>query len=109
MTLRDELLENFGVKVSCNLDLRRNSTAGEPSDYVVIGGSNAKSLGTVLHTKGKKVIQLTEKGMKMGPATAENRCKQIAEHVDESMVVFLVVTDNMAYLVEMEKGKSHLP
>jgi hypothetical protein len=29
--------------------------------------------------------------------------------VDESMVVFLVVTDNMAYLVEMEEGKSHLP
>jgi hypothetical protein len=63
MTMRDELLENFGVKVSHNLNLRRNPVVEESSDYVVIGGSNAKGLGEVLHTKGKKVIQLTEKGM----------------------------------------------
>jgi hypothetical protein len=45
MTMRDELLENFGVKVIGNLDLRRNPTVGEEADYMVIGGSNAKSLG----------------------------------------------------------------
>jgi hypothetical protein len=109
MTMRDELLENFGVKVSRNLDLRRNPSVGEVADYVVIGGSNAQSLGAVLHTKGKRVIQLTEKGMRVGPSTAENLCKQIAEHVDESMVIIMMVTDNMAYLVETEDGESHLP
>jgi len=109
MTMRDELLENFGVKVSRNLNLRRNPVVEEASDYVVIGGSNAKSLGEVLHTKGKKVIQLTEKGLKVGPTTIDNLCKQIAENVDESMVVVLMVTDNMAYLVESEEGESHLP
>jgi hypothetical protein len=109
MTMRDELLENFGVKVSRNLNLRRNPVVEEASDYVVIGGSNAKSLGEVLHTKGKKVIQLTEKGLKVGPTTIDNLCKQIAENVDESMVVVLMVTDNMAYLVETEDGESHLP
>jgi hypothetical protein len=41
MTMRDELLENFGVKVSRNLNLRRNPVVEEASDYVVIGGSNA--------------------------------------------------------------------
>jgi hypothetical protein len=109
MTMRDELLENFGVQVSRNLNLRRNPVVEEASDYVVIGGSNAKSLGEVLHTKGKKVIQLTEKGLKVGPTTIDNLCKQIAENVDESMVVVLMVTDNMAYLVESEEGESHLP
>ncbi len=109
MPMRDELLENFGVKVSRNLDLRRNPTVGEEADYVVIGGSNAKSIGAVLHTKGKTVIQLTEKGMRVGPTTAENLCKQIAEHVDESTVIIMMVTDNMAYLVETEEGESHLP
>ncbi len=81
----------------------------EASDFVVIGGSNAKSLGEVLHTKGKKVIQLTEKSLKVGPTTIDNLCKQIAEKVDESMVVVLMVTDNMAFLVETEEGESHLP
>jgi uncharacterized membrane protein YgcG len=109
MTMREELLENFGVKVSRNLDLRRNPTIGEEADYVVIGGSNAKSIGAVLHSKGRTVIQLTEKGMRVGPTTAENLSKQIAEHVDESMVIILMVTDNMAYLVETEEGESHLP
>jgi hypothetical protein len=109
MTMREELLENFGVKVSRNLDLRRHPCAGEEADYVVIGGSNAKSIGAVLHTKGRSVIQLTEKGMRVGPTTAENLSKQIAEHVDESMVIILMVTDNMAYLVETEEGESHLP
>jgi hypothetical protein len=32
------------------------------------------------------VIQLTEKGLKVGPTTIDNLCKQIAENVDESMV-----------------------
>jgi hypothetical protein len=109
MTMRDELLENFGVKVSRNLNLRRNPAVEESSDYVVIGGSNAKGLGEVLHAKGKKVIQLTEKGMRVGPSTVEDLCKKVAEHVDESMVVVLMVTDNMAYLVETEEGESHLP
>jgi hypothetical protein len=72
MTMRDELLENFGVKVSRNLNLRRNPMVEETSDYVVISGSNAKSLGEVLHTNGKKVIQLTKKGMKVGPSTIDN-------------------------------------
>jgi hypothetical protein len=48
---------------------------------------------------GKKVIQLIEKGMKVGPDTAEKLWKQIAEHVDESMVVVLMVTV-ITYLVE---------
>jgi hypothetical protein len=109
MTMRDELLENFDVKVSRNLDLRRNPTVGEEADYVVIGGSNAKSLGAALHTKGKKVIQLTEKGMRVGPTTVENLCKQIAEHVDESMVIIMMVTDNMVYLVETEEGRATCP
>ncbi len=47
MTMRDELLENFGVKVSRNLNLRRNPMVKETSDYVVISSSNAKSLGEV--------------------------------------------------------------
>ncbi len=43
--------------------------------------------------------------MKVGPTTIDNLCKQIAENVDESMVVVLMVTDNMAYLVESEEGR----
>ncbi len=38
------------------------------------------------------MIQLTEKGMKVGPDTAEKLWKQIAEQVDESMVVVLMAT-----------------
>jgi hypothetical protein len=72
MTMRDELLENFGVKVSRNLNLRRNPVVEESSDYVVIGGSNAKGLGEVLHTKGKKVIQLTVAARRGGPAYRSN-------------------------------------
>jgi hypothetical protein len=45
----------------------------------------------------------------VGPTTAENLCKQIAEHVEESMVDIMMVTDNMAYLVETEEGEIHLP
>ncbi len=55
------------------------------------------------------MIQLTEKRLKVGPTTIDNLCKQIAENVDESMVVVLMVTDNMAFLVETEEGESHLP
>jgi hypothetical protein len=68
--MRDELRENFGVKVRRNLDLRKNDTAGEASGYVVIRGRNAKDLGAVLHTNGKKVAQLTEKGMRSQVAVA---------------------------------------
>jgi hypothetical protein len=91
--MRDELRENFGVKVRRNLDLRKNNMAGEASDYVVIGGSNAKE----------------ESGGAVGPDTAEKLCKQIVDAVEETIVVVIIVTDNLAYLVETEDGESHLP
>ncbi len=40
--------------------------------------------------------------------TADKLCKQIVDGVDESMMIIIMVTDNMAYLVETEDGKIHL-
>ncbi len=98
--MRDELLENFGVKVSRNLDLRRSGITGDAADYVLIGGSNAYNLRSVLQTKGRKAIQLTMKGVQVRQDTADKLCKQIVEGVDESMVVKIMATDNLAYLFE---------
>jgi hypothetical protein len=82
-----------------------NGITGEAADYVLIGGSNAYNLRSVLQTKGRKAIQLTKKGMRVRQDTANKLCKQIVDGVDESMVVIIMATDNLAYLFE----ESHLP
>ncbi len=107
--MRDELLENFGVKISWNLDLRRSGITGEAADYVLLGGSDAYNLRSVLKTKGRKAIQLTKKGMRVRQDTADKLCKHIVDRVDESMVVIIMTTDNLAYLFETEDVRVTCP
>ncbi len=108
MEMRTELEENFGVYISRNLDLRRGNTMGEPAEYVMIGGSNAIKLATVLTTKGRDVRSLAEKGLKASAEKVEKFEKELAG-LDSSVVVIFMVTDNSVYFVEDEDGARRLP
>jgi hypothetical protein len=79
------------------------------ADYVLVGGSNASNLGSVLQTKGRKAIQLTKKGMRVRQDTANKLCKQIFDRVDKSMVVIIMATDNLAYLLRLKMGRATCP
>jgi hypothetical protein len=87
MSMRDELEANFGVKVSRNLDLRRVGTDCGAADYVIIGGSNGGQQGAVLKSKGRAVIDLTEKGFRVKEDSAEKLMEKLGESVTEDMVV----------------------
>ncbi len=77
MSMRDELEANFGVRVSRNLDLRRVGTDCGAADYVIIGGSNGGQLGAVLKTKGRDVIDMTEKGFRVKEDSAEKLIEKL--------------------------------
>jgi hypothetical protein len=115
LIMRDELEKNFGVTVTRNFDLRRTVEDGEAADYVVIGGSHGGNLARLLLQKGRKVIDLSEKGMRISAEVVEKLERRIAEAgedepaVDEDMVVILWVMDNSLYFVEDEDGARYLP
>jgi hypothetical protein len=73
--MRDELEKNFGVTVTRNFDLRRNVEDGEAADYEVIGGSHGGNLVKVMTQKGRQVIDLSEKGMRMGGESGSTRAE----------------------------------
>jgi hypothetical protein len=97
------------VQVSRHLDLRRVDTGSGAADYVVIGGSNGGKLGAVLKSKGRAVIDLTEKGFRIREDTAEKLEQKIVEVVTEDMVVVLMATDSSLYFCEDEEGARFLP
>jgi len=115
LAMRDELEKNFGVNVTRNFDLRRNVEDGEAADYVVIGGSHGGNLVKVLTQKGRQVIDLSEKGMRISAekvATLEQRIGEPGEEdsaIEEDMVIILWVLDNSLYFVEDEDGARYLP
>jgi hypothetical protein len=113
LTMRDELEKNFGVTVTRNFDLRRSVEDGEAADYVIIGGSHGGNLVKVLIQKGRKVIDLSEKGMRISAETVvklEKRAETKDEDtaIDEDMVVILWVMDNSLYFVEDADGARYL-
>jgi hypothetical protein len=107
--MRDELEANFGVRVSRNLDLRRVGTDCGAADYVIIGGSNGGQLGAVLKTKGRDVIDMTEKGFRVKEDSAEKLIEKLGESVTEDMVVILMATDSSLYFCEDDEGARFLP
>jgi hypothetical protein len=115
MTMRDELEVNFGVTVTRNFDLRRTVDMGEVADYVLIGGSNGGNLGEVIDRKGRKVINLTEKGMRVTVETVGRLESKLSTEgqdrvtIKDDMVVVIMVMDNSLYFVEEEDGGRHLP
>ena len=109
MSMRDELEANFGVRVSRNLDLRRVGTGSGAADYVLIGGSNCGKLGAALKSRGRAVIDLTEKGFRIKEDSAEKLMEKIGDSVTEDMVVILMATDSSLYFCEDEEGARFLP
>ncbi len=122
--MREELEVNFGVTVTKNFDLRRNVEVGEPAEYVVIGGSHGGYLCEAISRKGRKAINLTEKGMRITAETvakletrlAEDEAEDesegdemMREKVRDDMVVVLWVMDNSLYFAEDEEGARNLP
>jgi hypothetical protein len=119
-TMRDELEVNFGVTVTKNFDLRRRVDVGDAADYVIIGGSHGGNLCQVISKKGRRVINLTERGMRITPETVAKLETKLAEaegaegdsgelRVEEDMVVVLWVMDNSLYFAEDEDGARNLP
>jgi hypothetical protein len=97
---------------------------GEPAEYVVIGGSHGGYLCEAISKKGRKAINLTEKGMRITAETvakletrlAEDEAEDEAEEdemmrekVRDDMVVVLWVMDNSLYFAEDEEGARNLP
>ncbi len=87
----------------------------EAEDYAVIGGSHGGSLVKALEKTGRKVTDLTEKGLRM---TAEAVAKlerklegseEDGEPVNDDMVVVLWIMDNSLYFAEDEEGLRVLP
>jgi len=115
MTMRDELEVNFGVTVTRNFDLRRTLEMGEAADYVLIGGSNGGNLCEVIGRKGRKVINLTEKGLRITVETVGRLERKLSGEgedkvtIEDDMVVVIMVMDNSLYFVEDEDGGRHLP
>ena len=122
--MREELEVNFGVTVTKNFDLRRNVEVGEPAEYVVIGGSHGGYLCEAISRKGRKAIDLTEKGMRITAETVAKLETRLAEDegedesegdemmrekVRDDMVVVLWVMDNSLYFAEDEEGARNLP
>jgi hypothetical protein len=65
--------------VSRNLDLWRAEDSAGAADFVIIGGSKGGKLGAVLKNKGREVIDLTEKGLRIKDDTVEKLEKKIVE------------------------------
>jgi hypothetical protein len=122
--MREELEVNFGVTVTKNFDLRRNVEVGELAEYVVIGGSHGGYLCDAISKKGRRVINLTEKGMRITAETVSKLETKLAEaemeaededvdmvneKVEDDMVVVLWVMDNSLYFAEDEDGARNLP
>jgi hypothetical protein len=112
-TMRDELEVNFGITVTKNFDHRRSVDVGEAADYVVIGGNHGGNLCEVISKKGRKVINLTEKGMRITSETVAKLENKLAEaedadgesgeeKVEDDMVAVLWVMDNSLYFAEDE-------
>jgi hypothetical protein len=87
----------------------------EAEDYAVIGGSHGGSLVKALEKTGRKVTDLTEKGLRMteeAVAKLESKLEgseEDGEPVNDDMVVVLWIMDNSLYFAEDEEGARVLP
>jgi hypothetical protein len=64
--------------------------------------------GAVLKNKGREVIDLTEKGLRIKDDTVEKLEKKIVELVTEDMVVILMATDSSLYFCKDDEGARYL-
>ncbi len=91
---------------------------GEAADYVIIGGSNGGNLGQVIVQKGRKVIDVTEKGIRITAEAVDKLEKKLCGNgkdasledmaMEDVMVIILWVMDNSLYFVEDEDGARSL-
>jgi hypothetical protein len=105
-----ELRENFGVKISSNLNMSRNRTGGRNARrYLMVGGSNAGRLGDVLEAMGRKVDKACIKGWRPTKTGVKEMVEQLGKKdISDSVVIFMGL-DNGLYYGEDEDGERTLP
>ncbi len=105
-----ELRENFGVKISSNLNMSRNRTGvGSATRYLLVGGRNSGILGDMLESIGRKVDKACIKGWRPTKNGVKEMAEQLEKKVTKDSVVIFMGLDNGLYYAEDDDGERTLP
>jgi hypothetical protein len=105
-----ELRQNFGVRVSGNLDLSREGAVEKPVfKYAVLGGSNADRLGDAMVAMGKDVIKVTKSGWRPSKKGVEEMMQMLVGKDLGDRIIILYGMDNGVFYEEDEDGDRSLP
>ena len=105
-----ELRQNFGVRVSGNLDYSREGGEEKPVyKYAVLGGSNADRLGDAMVAMGKDVVKVTKSGWRPSKKGVEEMLQMLAGKDLGDRIVILYGMDNGVFYEEDEDGDRSLP
>jgi hypothetical protein len=105
-----ELRQNFGIRVSGNLDHSRAGGEEKPVfKYAVLGGSNADRLGDAMVAMGKDVVKVTKSGWRPSKKGVEEILQLLAGKDLGDRIVILYGMDNGVFYEEDEDGDRSLP
>ncbi len=105
-----ELRQNFGIRVSGNLDYSRAGGEEKPVyKYAVLGGSSADRLGDAMVAMGKDVVKVTKSGWRPSKKGVEEMLQLLAGKDLGDRIVILYGMDNGVFYEEDEDGDRSLP